>query len=59
MKIFGLQGLGQRPPGTVAHDLVDQRPGAAAAAVVWSSPSLAPRRYGSYLPDRRWRADLA
>jgi hypothetical protein len=60
---LGLQGLGQHPPGTVAHDLVDQRRrrrrgcGGVVIAVVGFLGDYA--EHGSYLPDRRWRADLA
>jgi hypothetical protein len=61
---LGLQRLGQHPPGTVADDLVDQRHrrrSAAAARVVIAAVGLLGNysEHGSYLPDRRWRADLA
>jgi hypothetical protein len=55
---LGPQGLGQHPTSTVANDLVDQRR-ARAAGVISVGNS---RNYGeqeSYLPDRRWRVDLA
>jgi hypothetical protein len=61
---LGRQRLGHHPPGTLAHDLIDQRRasdrtrlcGAVVAAI-----GLV-RHYGehgAYLPDRRWRAGLA
>ena len=61
---LGLQRLGQHPPATIADDLVDQRHrrlNAAAARVVIAAVGLLGNysEHGSYLPDRRWRADLA
>ena len=56
---LGLQRLGQHPPGALADDLVDQRRRRAAARVIGVSGSRNYGEHGSYLPDRRWRADLA
>ena len=66
---LGLQGLGQHPPGALPDDLVDQRPRRAGgwparvvpAGVVIVAVGLLGNygEHGSYLPDRRWRADLA
>jgi hypothetical protein len=61
---LGLQRLGQHPPGTLAHDLVDHRRRAGGRS---RHPRLVPvvgvlgdyGEHGSYLPDRRWRAGLA
>jgi hypothetical protein len=55
---LGSQGLSQHPTSTVTDDLVDQRRARAAAAIsVVNSRNYGEQ--GSYLPDRRWRADLA
>ena len=56
---LGLQRLGQHPPGTLADDLVDQRHPVGAAGVIGVGGSRNYGEHGSYLPDRRWRADLA
>ena len=56
---LGLQGLGQHPPGTLADDLIDQRPTTITAGVISVGNSRNYGKHGSYLPDRRWRADLA
>jgi hypothetical protein len=61
---LGLQRFGQHPPGALAHDLVDQRPrraGGRPRGVVLVAVGLLGNygEHGSYLPDRRWRADLA
>ena len=56
---LGLQRLGQHPPGTLADDLVDQRRRPRAAGVIGVGGSRNYGEHGSYLPDRRWRADLA
>jgi hypothetical protein len=56
---LGLQGLGQHPPGALADELVDQRHPVRAAGVIGVGGSRNYGEHGSYLPDRRWRADLA
>jgi hypothetical protein len=60
---LGLQRLGQHPPRALTNQLVDQRrpigTAAARAGIVSASNSRNYRKHGSYLPDRRWRADLA
>jgi hypothetical protein len=55
---LSLQGLGQHPASTVTHDLVDQRR-ARTTGVIGVGSSRNYGEQGSYLPDRRWRADLA
>jgi hypothetical protein len=55
---LSLQGLSQHPASTVTDDLVDQRR-ARAAGVIGVGSSRNYGEQGSYLPDRRWRADLA
>jgi hypothetical protein len=55
---LGPQGLGQHPVSTVTDDLVDQRRARPAGAIsVGISRNYG--QHGSYLPDRRWRVDLA
>ena len=56
---LGLQRFGQHPPGALADDLVDQRHPVGAAGVIGVGGSRNYGEHGSYLPDRRWRADLA
>jgi hypothetical protein len=56
---LGLQGLGEHPAGALADDLVDQRRAVGAAGVISVGRSRNYGEHGSYLPDRRWRADLA
>jgi len=57
---LGLQGFGEHPPGAIADNLVDQRRRAIRrAGVIGVSNSRNYGKHGSYLPDRRWRADLA
>jgi hypothetical protein len=57
---LGLQGLGEHPTGTLTHDLVDQtRRTTRPAGVISAGASRSYGEHGSYLPDRRWRADLA
>jgi hypothetical protein len=54
---LGLQRLGQHPPGTLAHDVIDHRAGLAqldAAGAVIARRRLGHYgEHGSYLPDRR------
>jgi hypothetical protein len=60
---LGLQGFGEHPAGTLTHDLVDQTrrtgPASRPAGVIGIGTSRNYGEHGSYLPDRRWRADLA
>jgi hypothetical protein len=61
---LSLQRLGQHPPSALANDLVDQRCSRAGHrphnVVIVAVRLLANYgEHGSYLPDRRWRADLA
>jgi hypothetical protein len=56
---LGLQRFGQHPPRALADDLVDQRHPVGAAGVIGVGVSRNYGEHGSYLPDRRWRADLA
>jgi hypothetical protein len=57
---LGLQGLGQHPPRTLTHDLIDQRRRAVRpVTLIVLGGSSNYGEHGSYLPDRRWRADLA
>jgi hypothetical protein len=56
---LGLQRFGQHPAGALADDLVDQRHPVRAAGVIGVGSSRNYGDHGSYLPDRRWRADLA
>ncbi|GAA5134613.1 hypothetical protein GCM10023320_62680 [Pseudonocardia adelaidensis] len=57
---LGLQGFGEHPAGTLTHDLVDQtRRTTRSAGVIGIGTSRNYGEHGSYLPDRRWRADLA
>jgi hypothetical protein len=56
---LGLQGLGQHPPGALADEFVDQHRPVGAAGVIGVGSSRNYGEHGSYLPDRRWRADLA
>jgi hypothetical protein len=55
---LGSQGLSQHPTSTVTDDLVDQRRARAAGSISVGTFSNYGEQ-GSYLPDRRWRADLA
>ena len=56
---LGLQRFGQHPARALADDLVDQRATIGAAGVIGVGSSRNYGEHGSYLPDRRWRADLA
>jgi hypothetical protein len=56
---LSLQRFGQHPPRALADDLVDQRHPGGAAGVIGVGSSRNYGEHGSYLPDRRWRADLA
>jgi hypothetical protein len=56
---LSLQGLGQHPPGTLTNKIVNQRRAAVPAGVISVGSSRNYGKHGSYLPDRRWRADLA
>jgi len=59
---LGLQCLGQHAAGPLTHDLVDQRQRVGPTrwtGTIGSSGSSNCGEYGSYLPDLRWRADLA
>ena len=56
---LGLQRFGQHPTGTLANQLVDQRATIAAAGIIGVGSSRNYGEHGSYLPDRRWSADLA
>jgi hypothetical protein len=57
---LGLQRLGQHPTGTLTDEFIDQRPDTTRpAGVIGVGSSRNYRKHGSYLPDRRWRADLA
>ena len=57
---LGLQRLGQHPTGTLANKFIDQRRSTApSAGVIGVGRSRNYGKHGSYLPDRRWRADLA
>jgi hypothetical protein len=57
---LGLQRLGQHPPSALADELVDQRRRATRhPSRISARTSRNYREHGSYLPDRRWRADLA
>jgi hypothetical protein len=61
---LSLQGLGEHPAGAVTHDLVDQRhrcrPDSIGGRVIGAVGLLGNyAEHRSYLPDRRWRADLA
>ena len=54
-----LQGLGQHPAGALTDQVVDQRHAVVSAGVTRVGNSRNYGEHGSYLPDRRWRADLA
>jgi hypothetical protein len=56
---LGPHGLGQHPAGTLTDDLIDQRRTTIPAWVISVGSSRNYGKHGSYLPDRRWRADLA
>jgi hypothetical protein len=59
---LGLQRLGQHPPSTISHDLIDQRRRhrrSAVGSLVSSSGLRDYGEHGSYLPDRRCHAGLA
>ena len=56
---LGLQRLDQHPAGALPDDLIDQRHTAVSAGVIGVGSSRNYGKHGSYLPDRRWRADLA
>jgi len=61
---LGAQRLGQQPPSTLTHDVIDHRRGlaqlhTAGADVVVSSGLGDYGEHGSYLPDRRWCVGLA
>jgi hypothetical protein len=54
-----LQRLGQHPAGALADEFVDQHRRVGAVGVIGVGSSRNYGEHGSYLPDRRWRADLA
>jgi hypothetical protein len=54
-----LQGLGQHPAGALADEFVDQHRPIGTTGVNRVGGSRSYGEHGSYLPDRRWRADLA
>jgi hypothetical protein len=55
-----LQRLGEHLAGTLADQLINQRYRTIRARVISATSSARNyRKHGSYLPDRRWRADLA
>jgi hypothetical protein len=60
---LGLQCLGQHPPRTLPHDVIDQRRRLTqldtAGAVIARHRLGDYREHGSYLPDRRCRAAFA
>jgi hypothetical protein len=56
---LGLQRLGQHPTGALTHKVIDQRRPVASAGIISVGSSRNYGEHGSYLPDRRWRADLA
>ena len=56
---LGLQRLGQHPAGALADEFVDQHRPVGTAGVIGVGSSRNYGEHGSYLPDRRWRADLA
>src|SRR5215213_11378668 len=56
---LGLQGLGQHPTGALTDEFVDQHRPIGAVGVIGVGSSRNYGEHGSYLPDRRWRADLA
>ncbi len=56
---LGGQRLGQHPPGTLPHDLIDQRRRRILPALVAEPSPGTTVSIGLYLPDRRCSADLA
>ena len=56
---LGLQRLGQHPTGALTDKVIDQRRAAVSAGIISVGSSRNYGEHGSYLPDRRWRADLA
>jgi hypothetical protein len=56
---LGLQGFGEHLAGALADEVVDQRHTTVPAGVIGVGSSRNYGEHGSYLPDRRWRADLA
>jgi hypothetical protein len=53
------QRFGQHPAGALADQLVDQGRATVRAGIIGVGGSRNYGEHGSYLPDRRWRADLA
>jgi hypothetical protein len=56
---LGPQRFGQHLAGALPDEFIDQRRTAVPAGVIGVGRSRNYGEHGSYLPDRRWRADLA